>query len=80
MMRLAIRDSIALCGLPGKGFIGTMANDVRLYVSHCKRCVLSKALEPEARAPLVSIVTSAPLELVCIDFWSAEDTSQWMYW
>lgn len=53
----------------------TMTNDVKLYVTQCKRCVLSKAPEPEARAPLVSIVTAAPLELVCIDFWSAEDVN-----
>lgn len=46
----------------------TMANDVKLYVTRCKRCVLSKAPEPEARAPLVSIVTTAPLELECVDF------------
>uniref|UniRef100_A0A3B5QAH4 Integrase catalytic domain-containing protein n=1 Tax=Xiphophorus maculatus TaxID=8083 RepID=A0A3B5QAH4_XIPMA len=52
-----------------------MEHDVKEYVSHCKRCVLSKAPEPEARAPLVSVVTSAPLELVCIDFWSAEDVN-----
>ena len=28
-----------------------------------------------ARAPLESVKTSRPLELVCIDFWSAEDSS-----
>ncbi|KAJ8388027.1 hypothetical protein AAFF_G00148180 [Aldrovandia affinis] len=38
-----------------------------------QRCVFSKS--PEARAPLESIVTTRPLELVCIDFWSAEDSS-----
>uniref|UniRef100_A0A3B5QIP4 Gypsy retrotransposon integrase-like protein 1 n=1 Tax=Xiphophorus maculatus TaxID=8083 RepID=A0A3B5QIP4_XIPMA len=53
----------------------SMEHDVKEYVSHCKRCVLSKVPEPEARAPLVSVVTSAPLELVCIDFWSAEDVN-----
>uniref|UniRef100_A0A9J8DN68 Integrase catalytic domain-containing protein n=1 Tax=Cyprinus carpio carpio TaxID=630221 RepID=A0A9J8DN68_CYPCA len=52
-----------------------MEKDVKLYVSQCKRCVLSKTPEPEARAPLVSISTTAPLELVCIDFWMAEDVS-----
>lgn len=36
---------------------------------------MSKAPEPEARAPLVSIITAAPLELVCVDFWSAEDAN-----
>lgn len=53
-------------------FWSGMDGEVKEYVSHCKRCVVSKTLEPEARAPLESIRTSAPLELVCIDFWSAE--------
>lgn len=51
----------------------TMEKDVKDYVHNCKRCIVSKSPEPEARAPLVSITTSSPLELVCIDFWSAED-------
>ena len=50
-----------------------MERDVREYVKTCKRCVVSKTPEPEARAPLESIRTSSPLELVCMDFWSAED-------
>lgn len=53
----------------------SMGKDVKMYVHNCKRCIVSKAPEPEARAPLVSVVTSAPLELVCIDFWSAEDSN-----
>lgn len=36
---------------------------------HCPRCVISNDLE--GRAPLESIKTSAPLEIVCIDFWTA---------
>lgn len=56
-------------------FWNNIDRDVREYVRHCKRCVLSKTPEPEARAPLKSINTSAPLELVCLDFWSAEDSS-----
>lgn len=50
-----------------------MERDVREYVRSCKRCVVSKTPEPEARAPLESVRTTRPLELVCIDFWSAED-------
>ncbi|KAI5614528.1 interleukin-1 receptor accessory protein-like 1-A isoform X1 [Silurus asotus] len=50
-----------------------MERDVRDYVKTCTRCVLSKTPEPAARAPLESIKTFAPLELVCIDFWAAED-------
>ncbi len=56
-------------------YCNSMENDIKLYVSQCKRCVLSKTPEPEARAPLVSITTTAPLELVCIDFWTAEDVN-----
>lgn len=36
---------------------------------------MSKTPDPEARAPLESIITTEPLELACIDFWSAEDSS-----
>lgn len=49
--------------------------DVRDHVRHCQRCVVSKTAEPEGRAPLESITSTRPLELVCIDFWSAEDSS-----
>lgn len=52
-----------------------MERDIRGYVRCCRRCVLSKSPAPEARAPLESITTSRPFELVCIDFWSAEDSS-----
>lgn len=50
-----------------------MDRDIRDHVRHCQRCVVSKVLEPDGRAPLESIVTTRPLQLVCIDFWSAED-------
>lgn len=51
-----------------------LERDVRDYVKCCERCVYGKSPEPEARAPLENIVTSEPLELVCVDFWSAEDS------
>lgn len=51
-----------------------LERDVREHVKLCKWCVLSKTPEPEARAPLENIVTSEPLELVCIDLWCAEDS------
>lgn len=51
-----------------------MEHDVREYVKVCKRCVVSKTLEPEGRAQLESIKTTSPLELVCLGFWSAEDS------
>ena len=53
-----------------------MEKDIKDYVKCCQRCILAKTPEPSARAPLESIRTSAPMELVCIDFWSAEDSKQ----
>ncbi|KAL2087418.1 hypothetical protein ACEWY4_016246 [Coilia grayii] len=53
-----------------------MEKSVRSYVGCCPRCVVGKSPEPAARAPLVSIKSSAPMELVCVDFWSAEDSKQ----
>ena len=47
---------------------------MRDYVRHCQRCTVSKTVEPEGRAPLETITSTRPLELVCIDFWSAEDS------
>ncbi|KAI4889661.1 hypothetical protein NFI96_000231 [Prochilodus magdalenae] len=49
--------------------------DVRSHVKTCSRCVIGKTPEPEGRAQLESIKTTAPLELVCMDFWSAEDNA-----
>lgn len=74
-MMLVIRVSSAHCGLRDSGFTGTLWKRMSRNTWPTKRCVLSKAPEPEARAPLVSIVATAPLELVCIDFWTAEDSN-----
>lgn len=52
-----------------------MPADVERKVKTCGRCIRRKAL-PERAAPLVSIQTSRPLELICMDFLSLEpDTS-----
>lgn len=53
-----------------------MERDIREYVKCCQRCILAKTPEPSARAPLESIRTSTPMELVSLDFWSAEDSKQ----
>uniref|UniRef100_A0A3Q3JX63 Gypsy retrotransposon integrase-like protein 1 n=1 Tax=Monopterus albus TaxID=43700 RepID=A0A3Q3JX63_MONAL len=53
-----------------------MKKDIRTYVRQCQRCTLGKSPEPAARAPLESIRSSAPMELVCMDFWSVEDSKQ----
>ncbi len=45
-----------------------MKKDIDNYVKNCHRCVVGKTSEPNACAPLESIRTSEPLELVCIDF------------
>lgn len=49
-----------------------MESDIANHVHCCERCVVGKTPEPAARAPLENIQTSDPMELVCIDFWSAE--------
>uniref|UniRef100_A0A3P8SAU4 Integrase catalytic domain-containing protein n=1 Tax=Amphiprion percula TaxID=161767 RepID=A0A3P8SAU4_AMPPE len=52
-----------------------MAADIEHKIKTCGRCIRRKAL-PEKAAPLVSIQTSRPLELLCMDFLSLEpDTS-----
>lgn len=53
-----------------------MESEIKEHVKCCQRCILAKTPDPHARAPLISIRTSAPMELVCLDFWSAEDSKQ----
>lgn len=53
-----------------------MERDIISHVKNCFRCVVGKTPEPNARAPLESICTSEPMELVCIDFWTAEQTDK----
>ncbi|KAG1933335.1 interleukin-1 receptor accessory protein-like 1-A [Pimephales promelas] len=48
-----------------------MATTVEEKIKTCERCVRRKT-PPERAAPLVNIVTSRPLELVCMDFLSLE--------
>lgn len=47
--------------------------DVRDHIKHCARCIMGKTPKPDGRAPCSSLKTRAPLELVCINFWTAED-------
>ena len=49
-----------------------MEEEVRQWCSTCKRCCLRQPARPSQRAPLMSIQTSRPLELVSIDFLSLE--------
>lgn len=48
-----------------------MVKDVTDYVSSCDRCLRRKA-PVQQRAPLVSITTTQPLEMVCLDFLTIE--------
>ncbi len=52
----------------------SMERDMRDYVKRCARCIVGKTPEPDGCAALESIKMTAPLELVCIDFWTAEDS------
>lgn len=53
-----------------------MEHDIISHVRNCFRCVVGKTPEPNDRAPLESICTSEPMELVCIDFWTAEQSDK----
>jgi hypothetical protein len=52
-------------------FWPNLGADMASYISTCDRCLHRKVCI-EDRAPLVSIETSRPLELVCIDYLSIE--------
>ena len=52
-----------------------LANDVMCYVKTCGRCVRRKGVpESHTTAPLVNIKTSRPLELVCMDYLTLEES------
>ncbi len=48
-----------------------MASDIEKRIKTCNRCARRKTL-PEKATPLVNIMTTRPLELVCMDFLSIE--------
>ena len=48
-----------------------MTKDVEEWIASCGRCIRRKSL-PNQRAPLVSIETTQPLQLVCTDFLTLE--------
>lgn len=52
-----------------------MASDVERKIKECETCVRRKA-PPDKVARLVSILTTRPLELVCMDFLSLEPDSK----
>ena len=51
-----------------------LGQSVESKIQTCPRCVRAKAPHLPARAPLCSITTTRPLELVCMDFLSLENS------
>ena len=51
-----------------------LTRDVEYKVKSCKRCICAKSPNLPEKAPLVSIVTSRPMELVCMDFVGLESS------
>ena len=51
-----------------------LARDVEVKVKTCYRCICAKSPNLPERAPLVSIVTTRPMELVCMDFVGLESS------
>ncbi len=51
-----------------------MYSYVKRYIKRCKRCTLRKLPNSRRQAELVNIHTTRPLELICIDFLSLEQS------
>ena len=52
-----------------------LASDVMKYVKTCGRCVRRKGVQDSrVKAPLVNIQTTRPLELVCMDYLTLEES------
>ena len=49
-----------------------MFQEIKAWCEQCERCCLRKTPSAGVRAPLVSIHSSAPMELVCVDFLTLE--------
>lgn len=58
----------------GRFYWPKMSAEVETKVKTCNRCIRWKT-KPEKAAPLVNIVATRPLELVCMDFLSVEPDS-----
>lgn len=49
-----------------------MFQEIKAWCEQCERCCLRKTPTAGLRAPLVSIHSSAPMELICVDFLTLE--------
>ena len=45
-----------------------MAAAVRKHVGNCRKCIIGKAAEPQARTPMRHLIAFKPLEVLAIDF------------
>ena len=54
--------------------VDTLCKHIDTWIEQCERCVKAKS-PTNARAPLVGIVTSEPLELLCMDYLSLETST-----
>jgi transposase InsO family protein len=53
-----------------------LVDDVKLHIKQCRRCTRRKDLTGrKQRSPLHSIQTTQPLELLCVDFLSLEESA-----
>ncbi len=50
-----------------------MTSDVEDWIKHCDRCIRRKT-PTTIRAPLVNITTTFPMELVCMDYLTLEES------
>ena len=54
-----------------------LSKSVEFHVKNCRRCICAKTPYSPHRAPLVSIQTTQPLELLCLDFLGLESSGQY---
>lgn len=69
MGHLAVARTLSLCR--DRFFWPGMARDVEDWIGSCPRCLRRKSPTND-RAPLVSVSSTEPLELVCMDYLSLE--------
>lgn len=53
-------------------FWPTMTKDIKDWCTKCERCTLRKISSPQIKEPLVKIKTSAPLQVLAMDFLTVE--------
>ena len=71
MGHLGVDRTLALCA--DRFYWPGFAKDIASWIGQCRRCVCAKSPVIPHCAPLESIVTSQPLELVALDFLGLEE-------